>query len=80
MKRGEPPADRILRDNPVRRGWSATAPEESECAHGVMGMWSRWEWRTDTGSEEDSEPVILEDPAACHECNCSDPFCRRCWE
>lgn len=68
----------VVAAHPVPKGWSATEPEEQTCQHEHPGQWHRWEWKTKTGSEEDSEPVILETPPGCHECNCTDPFCPRC--
>lgn len=72
--------DEITNRHPLKPGRAATEPEETTCPHGFAGLWFRWEWSAKYGSEDQSDPIILENPADCHECNCNDPFCKRCWE
>ena len=67
--------------HPVRPGVVATEPTTESCPHHHAGMWARWEWRPARDeTEETSEPVVLEVPATCHECNCDDPTCARCFK
>ena len=65
----------------LKPGMRATKPEVEDCPHGRPGLVYRWVWNEARGgTEAESEPEVLEVPKGCHECNCDDPFCKRCWD
>ena len=71
-------ATRVALLHPLAPGWSGTTPERELCPHGYGYLWTRWEWcPARGGTEESSEPVILEVPCDCHECNCDGIGCQR---